>query len=208
MMQTAFIFSSLLLMAGFQNCSKVAVSELQAPQSKAAVQATDDVTKQSLPVEVVDDTEAITPDMPKSDDGTKSPVADHRDDEGQKNCDRDKEKDKDPVKDEIKRQLAENCGYDTKSIDRIVDIAQYEGQDVRLEVVKGKTLIYSSKDNVSVKSLNVGTAVGRTILCGVTVDELNIKKGRLELYHSEIKKMGERKGNVICDSHSKLPRST
>lgn len=102
-------------------------------------------------------------------------------------------------------ELSLFCGFDAKTIRNIIDIAQFKGQDVNLDLIKGKTLIFSSDENVTLKSLNIVDAVGRTILCGVKVDKLVIKKGRLEVKHSEIKEVGELKGVLIKDEHSIFP---
>jgi hypothetical protein len=104
-----------------------------------------------------------------------------------------------------KEELTAYCGFDVKTIQQLVDVAQFKDQDVNLELIKGKTMIYSSDGEVELKSLTISSAVGRTILCGVKVDSLNVKKGRLEVYYSEIKEILDMKGRLIKDEHSKLP---
>jgi hypothetical protein len=101
--------------------------------------------------------------------------------------------------------LVQICGMDSKTIHNIVDVAQFKNQDVNLDLIKGKTLIYSSDSEVVLKSLNIVEAVGRTIICGVKVDKLQVKKGRLEVKESEIKEIGEQHGVIVKDQASLLP---
>lgn len=66
----------------------------------------------------------------------------------------------------------------------------------KLSVLKGKTFIYSSTGNVSLKEVDIGLSCGRTILCGIHVDKITVKKGRLDLIRSTVGEIVESKGTV------------
>ena len=184
----------------FQNCSKIAATDLAAPEEKMEVVATasdnqgdpvpvavEDAT--DMPVEVEDDSPTLTESPPPEDSSTDS-------EEDVTTCDERKRR---------VAQLSEACGLDMKTIHKAIDLAQFEGQDVNLDLLKGKVLVYSSDPGVQVNSLNIQTAVGRTILCNAKVNQLDVKKGRLEVYHSEILSVLGPLKNVIRDSSSTLP---
>lgn len=101
--------------------------------------------------------------------------------------------------------LVKDCGLDLKTINKVIDVAQFKGRDVVLDVIDGKTLLHCSDDRVVLKSLTIGAAKGRLIMCGVKVDKLNVSRGRLEVLHSEVKEIGDHKGVIIKDAQSILP---
>lgn len=210
---TILFFASLTIVF-FQNCSKVAVNDVPNSMNKMSdnvATATDD-QGQVVPVTVTTAPEVVDVDPPvQLPDEPGMPSAPHHNDdgpvagipgeipvEGSPSAPADDPSAPAPEMESV-------CGLDLKTIHNIVDLAQFKGQDVSLDLLKGKTLLYSSDSQISLKSLSIDTAVGRTILCGCKVDKLNVKKGRLEVYQSEIKEIGCQKGNLISDSSSILP---
>ena len=84
-----------------------------------------------------------------------------------------------------------------------IDIANID-QRGRLTVLRGKTFIYSSNSNISLKDVEIGSSCGRTILCGVHIERIKVKKGRLDMVRSTCGTIEDSNGTVKVDrSHSK-----
>ncbi len=200
------LFAGGLVLGLFQKCAKVGVEDISGAPAlgKSVVLATDDQGN-ILPVEVSGPEQVIPPNeeiIPA--------VPGHHEPQAPPPVASEPEPAPEPENHIAVEVPAENdmtsaCGLDTKTIHNSVDLAQFEGQEVSLDLLQGKTLLYSSNPEVSLKSLAINAAVGRTILCGCKVDRLDIKKGRLEVYHSEIKSIGMRNGVLIKDDVSILP---
>ena len=76
-----------------------------------------------------------------------------------------------------------------------IDIANFDQQG-KLTVLKGKTFIYSSNGNISLKDVDIGLSCGRTILCGVHIGKIRVKKGRLDLIRSSYTSIDESHGRI------------
>lgn len=79
--------------------------------------------------------------------------------------------------------------------DEAIDLSAINSTS-KLSVLKGKTFIYSSGGNDSIKDVEIGESCGRTVLCGVHVDRIKVKKGRLDLLRSTVREIEEDKGTV------------
>lgn len=92
-----------------------------------------------------------------------------------------------------------------KSGINLIDIADFDAV-VSIEVAKGLTVFYSSDESkTQIDSLRILKAVGRTILCGIVVDQLDLKTGRLELFDgARIHNLGQSKGSIVMDSTSSI----
>ena len=87
----------------------------------------------------------------------------------------------------------------------VIDIAQLKDFSV-IKSIKGKTIIYSSDANrVDIKGLVIEHAVGKTILCGIKIARLDVKKGNLELREgASVKSCGTIKGKIRKDAESSI----
>jgi hypothetical protein len=87
----------------------------------------------------------------------------------------------------------------------VIDIAKLNDVSV-LKSIKGSTIIYSSVPGLDfVKSIVIEHAVGKTILCGIKVARLDVKKGNLELREgSNVKSCGTIKGKIKKDDESSI----
>lgn len=189
----AVLFCAGATLTLFQNCSKVAVTETQdaVVNGKGAnneVIASDN-DGNLLPVDVQHPDEVDQPN-PTSVGVDQEPI--------------DGSSDPGPSSDPSQEDASLTCGQDLKTIHNLVDLSQFKDQDVKLDI-KGKTLLYYSDPALAVKSLNLGVADGRTILCGNKIERIDLKAGRLEVYRSEIKAIGEHHGIIIKDDLSILP---
>ncbi len=88
---------------------------------------------------------------------------------------------------------------------KLIDIADFDAI-VSIEVLQGLTVFYSSDESKThIESLRISSAKGRTILCGIVVDQLDLKKGRLELFDGAIiHNLGESRGSIVMDSSSSI----
>ncbi len=106
----------------------------------------------------------------------------------------------DAISDEVSAPEANsanaNCAeLAIKYAKQAIDISKADSLG-KLSVLKGKTFIYSSTGNVSLKEVDIGLSCGRTILCGIHVDKITVKKGRLDLIRSTVGEIVESKGTV------------
>lgn len=87
----------------------------------------------------------------------------------------------------------------------VIDIANFKDFST-IESVKGKTIFYSSDPNRSnIKGLVIEHAVGKTILCGISVARLDVKKGNLELREgASVKSCGTIRGKIRKDAESSI----
>lgn len=90
----------------------------------------------------------------------------------------------------------------------VIDLAKLGDVSV-IRSVKGKTLIMSSDPSItSARGLIIENAVGRTILCGVLITRLDVKKGNLEMREgAAVKSCGEINGRIFKDEHSRIDGS-
>jgi hypothetical protein len=187
--QAFIIAAGLLGLTLFQNCSKVQATDIPVESKVSAsgepVATATDGNDQVIPVDVQPATDVvIAPTEPAAPTAEPTPSLE-------------------PTAQPI--TLQKDCGLDLKTIQNVVDVDQFSEKEVHLAVLHGKTLVYSSSGEFHLTSLTIGTASGRTILCGVIVDELTVQKGRLDVFSSEIKKLNSNSNNVRADSSSILP---
>lgn len=96
-----------------------------------------------------------------------------------------------------------SCMDLSKKYKNTIDIASLS-TGAKIDIVKGKTFIYSSTGREDLKALTIGKANGRTILCRITIETLSLKAGRLDLIDSHVKKAVELKGTVKKDATSTI----
>lgn len=90
----------------------------------------------------------------------------------------------------------------------VIDIAKMD--DISLiKSIKGKTLIMTSDSSrSSVRSIMIENAVGKTIICGISIARLDVKKGHLEIREgASVKTCGEIKGRIYKDDRSSIDGS-
>lgn len=90
----------------------------------------------------------------------------------------------------------------------VIDLAKLD--DVSsIKSIKGHTVILTSDAAKSAaKTLIIENAVGKTILCGISIARLDIKKGNLQLREgAKIKSCGEIKGRIYKDDQSSIDGS-
>ena len=90
----------------------------------------------------------------------------------------------------------------------IIDLAKLDNVNL-INSIKGKTLIMSSdRSKTYIRSLIIQNAVGKTILCGVSIARLDVKKGNLEMREgASIKSCGEINGHIFKDEESHIDGS-
>lgn len=107
-----------------------------------------------------------------------------------------------PSNDELGQKSCHD--YINKKGATVIDLASF-GQVDKIEAIKGFTVIISSNANQYVENLQINRAVGRTIICGVTIKRLELKSGRLELLEgAKILSLGSSKGRIFADESSSI----
>jgi hypothetical protein len=92
------------------------------------------------------------------------------------------------------------CVKDKKSYDNAIDLAQFEGKEVRLNLSsKKRTLVYCSSGKGHVKEINTEDSEGEVVVCGADVDVLKGKKGKVKVKKGKVKDKKEYRGDCHDD---------
>lgn len=92
--------------------------------------------------------------------------------------------------------FAHLCGVDFKTIHNFIDLAKLNEPDLsKLDLnIKGKTLIYTSDGELSLKKINISKASGRVIICNVKFLKICDLSGRLDMLNEN--------GDSVKQSHT------
>ncbi len=100
----------------------------------------------------------------------------------------------------LKIKWARHCQIRIDSFDTMIDIAQLSDNEVtKLDILKGKVLLYSSDDNFSLDNLKLGHDVQFAILCKIKVKNFEHEDGK-EKYDDKQSKVDR---DIICKAPEK-----
>lgn len=83
-----------------------------------------------------------------------------------------------------------------------IDISKVKGDTIH--TLSGANFIYSSKAGDHYPSIIIDDVKGKTLICGLTIDKITVKKGRLDLINSTVNELIEQSGKIIADEASKI----
>ncbi len=198
------IAASALVLAGYQNCSKIKVADnvvssaaLSAGNSNDVVVATDQHDN-VVPVVVehpsvsADPTPSPTPQKnPPSVVSNPTPIPSPSP----------VVKNPAPVAETSNPKTCEErhdfCGHEKHEFENAIDVDQFHPGEVELKhECKGSTLVYSASGKGSLKGLNTGSSEGKFVICQVKIDKIEGKKGDVEISEGNIREMKDFKGSL------------
>lgn len=95
------------------------------------------------------------------------------------------------------------CIDQAKYHNSTIDISQQQNLS-KISAMHGKNFIYSSTGNNQVNEvdINIEESNGRLIICGLNVNKISLKNGRLDLIRSHVGSITENKGTIKGDGIS------
>jgi len=196
---TVFVFLGLSLTLGFQNCGKLQLNPIA---DNSNLKSTSTQTDAASAVLIENDEGEILPAFFDVTISENSPTTDEK--KEPKSCGSYKRNPKD-----IQTTSVQAASFDCQDElanfhgDNVIDISQQQNAN-KISVLSGKNFIYSSTGNKQLNevNINIDESKGRLIICGLNIDKISVKKGRLDLIQSHIGSIPENKGTIKGDGFS------
>lgn len=210
------IAASAIVLAGYQNCSKIRVADNVLSASTLAASGNNDVVVATdtqdnvIPVDVehpaAEVSAAPTPAPSPVKETTvvvvsPSPSASPSPSTVVKNP-----PEAEPVSPpKMSEEHRDFCGHDKKDFENAIDVDQFRLGEVELKhECHGKTLVYSSSGKGHLKGLHTGSSEGKFVICKVKIDKIRGKKGHIKIFEGSVREIKEFKGDLEdgdCSKH-------